>query len=331
MSTTSMTTTEVPAEQAVALVRDGTEAGQTGMAKAQVEARYIMAARFPRDEDVVRQRLLRECSRPGFARAGTPEDPGGALYRLPFGNKPVSGFSIRFAEAAARSFRNIMIESRITYDDAQRRVVSAIVTDLEANIHIEQPGEIEKIVTRRQPPTDRTVLRVRRNSRGETTYVVQADEREVRQLTGAELSKCIRTAVLRFIPGWLLDECRQAIERTIKTEVSEDPDLWRRRIADAFAAIRVPVEALKSYLGHDLAMASAEELAELRGVYTAVKDGEIQWHEVVAAKSGHATAKPTSNGGLAKKLARRRAATSAEVLPTAPPPGAGDAWEPTLP
>ena len=36
-------------------------------AKALVEARYIMALRRPRDMDVVREKMLKECMRPSFA------------------------------------------------------------------------------------------------------------------------------------------------------------------------------------------------------------------------------------------------------------------------
>src|SRR5258708_6569465 len=67
-------------------------------AKAQIEARYVMAERHPRDLDVVRQRMLKECRRPVFA--------GVARYRKPIG-KGVEGPSIRFAEAAIRLMGNI--------------------------------------------------------------------------------------------------------------------------------------------------------------------------------------------------------------------------------
>ena len=57
-------------------------------AKAQIEARYIMAERHPRDLDIVRAKLIKECKRPGFAAV--------ARYLKPIG-RGVEGPSIRFA------------------------------------------------------------------------------------------------------------------------------------------------------------------------------------------------------------------------------------------
>src|ERR1051325_11866299 len=73
--------------------------------EAAVKARYIMALERPRDLDLVRQRLLKECERPGFAQV--------AIYAKPVGEKKVRGLSIRFAEAAIRNFTNVLTEVNV--------------------------------------------------------------------------------------------------------------------------------------------------------------------------------------------------------------------------
>ena len=72
--------------------------------RAQVQARYLMARQNPRDWDLVRQRVLKDCDRPFFADA--------ALYSKPMGNSKVTGLSIRFAEAAQRALREPVHQRR---------------------------------------------------------------------------------------------------------------------------------------------------------------------------------------------------------------------------
>ena len=118
-------------------------------ARAQVEARFLMAVHRPRDLDVVRVKLLKECTRPGFAEA--------ARYKRPVGSKKnertgaweeafIEGPSIRFAEAAIRAMGNIDIQSPTIYDDGRSRIVRVVVTDLEANATYSLDITIEKTV-----------------------------------------------------------------------------------------------------------------------------------------------------------------------------------------
>src|SRR5215472_13374231 len=68
--------------------------GTIAQAQAEVAAAVQMALRHPRDWDVVRERLIKECKRPVFA---TGREPGkGAIYSKPVGNGTIKGLSIRF-------------------------------------------------------------------------------------------------------------------------------------------------------------------------------------------------------------------------------------------
>jgi len=93
-------------------------------ARAVIEARYLIAINRPRDLDVVREKLLKECRRPGFAEV--------AIYKKPIG-KGVEGLSIRFAEAAIRYMCNIDISQQTIYDDAEKRIIRVSCTDMETN------------------------------------------------------------------------------------------------------------------------------------------------------------------------------------------------------
>lgn len=292
-------------EQAPLAQRDTAATQAMSAARAEVEARYLVAMRNPRIEDQVREKLLKECRRPSFAKFNDPGDPGGALYKLPFGTT-VTDFSVRFMEAAARCWGNLNIESHVVTEDERRRVVRVIVSDLETNLHHTAEGVVEKTVERHSPG-DRRILSTRTNSSGENVYVLEANEREMRQSTNAEISKCLRTAVKRHIPGWLLDECREVIEETMKKGAAEDPDAWGRKLVDSFGALNVPASELHKFLGHDLGTSSPEELVELREIYAAIRDGVTTWHECLAAKTGVATdAKKDENLPLKERLREKR-------------------------
>src|SRR5690242_15706526 len=95
----------------MAVVSETAGTAAAAQAKALVEARYTVAIRFPRNEDEVRQKLLKECRRPSFAAV--------AIYRKPIG-QGIEGPSIRFAETAMRLMKNITVETMTVYDDREK-------------------------------------------------------------------------------------------------------------------------------------------------------------------------------------------------------------------
>jgi len=244
-------------------------------AKAMVEARYVMAMQRPRDLDVVRERLLKECKRPSFAEV--------ARYRKPIG-KGVEGPSIRFAEAALRCMTNITVETMTVFDDAEKRIVRVAVTDLEANVPYSQDVTITKTVERRSVKQGETVLRQRLNSKGEPVFIIEATDDDILNKQGALISKAIRTLGLRLIPGDLQDEAMDAVAETLRTRDAQDPDAAKRRLFDAFAGLGVSAEQLKEYLGHKADVLNPKELSELRGLFSALRDGETTWREIMDAR-----------------------------------------------
>jgi hypothetical protein len=261
-TTTALATTEAGGEL---IQQETSTAAAAALATAQIQARFAVAYRNPRNLDDVRASLLRDCDRSSFARV--------ARYRLPFGDE-VEGWTIRFAEAAVLSLGNVDIDSPTIYDDDDKRIVEVMVTDLERNITYRKAATITKTKERGYAPRDVKPLGVRKNSQGKTVYILPADEREVRQKEGAEVSKLIRTLGLRLIPGWLLDECLQRVQRTLRAEVEQDPDKAKKQILDAFSSIGVKPSDLVEFLGKSLDAATSVELVELRGGEQAGGDSE---------------------------------------------------------
>lgn len=250
-------------------------------AKALVEARYVMAMQYPRDMDMVRAALLKECKRPGFAAT--------ARYVKPVGkdrNKWPAGPSIRFAETAVRCMRNITVETITVYDDNEKRIVRVTVADLEANVPYSQDVSITKTIERRSVKDGDVVLKTRANSYGDTVYILEATDDDILNKQAALISKSIRTLGLRLVPGDIVEECMFQVLETQRTTDAEDPDAAKRRLFDSFGAIGVTVEQLKEYLGHDAATLAAKEMSELRSLFSAIRDGEATWREVMDGKDG---------------------------------------------
>jgi hypothetical protein len=243
-------------------------------AEASVNARYIMAMQRPRDLMAARARLLKDCERPLFAEK--------AIYRKPIG-QGIEGPSIRLAEAAARALTNILTEVSAVYDDDKKRIVVVMASDLETNVTYTKPVTIPKAVER-SSANGKKVISQRLNSNGKTTYLVEATDDEIADRENALVSKAMRGCLLRLVPGDILEEAIQECYATMDKKDAQDPDAALKKLADAFAAIGVTPDNLAQYLGHPLAQTQAKELQTLRGIYSAIKDGESSWAEVLAAK-----------------------------------------------
>ncbi len=254
------------------------ETASTAMAvqaKAMVEARYIMAERHPRDFDVVRSKFLHNCERPSFAEV--------AIYNKPIG-KGVTGPSIRFAEAALRCMGNIDTPTFTVYDDDQKRIVRVCTTDLETNVTYTLDVTITKTVERRKVQQGEEVLGSRLNSYGDKLYILRATDDDILNKQNALISKAVRTLGLRLVDGDLVDEGMFVVRQTLAKKDKEDPDGAKKKLFDGFESLGVLPNQLKEYLGHNNSTLNPKELADLRGLYAALRDGETTWREIMDSR-----------------------------------------------
>lgn len=283
---------------APAVAMSASESAAIAMAtqqKAIVEARYKMALARPRDLDLVRQKMLKDASRPSFATV--------AIYHKPVGNG-IEGPSIRFVESAIRNMTNILTETSTVSEDDERRVIRVAVSDLETNTYFSQDVTVTKTVERRKLPQGEKPIRVRANSNGQPIYILHATDDEILNKQNALISKAVRTLGLRLIPGDLVDEALWEIKKTMAQQDRQDPDAAKHRIIDAFAQLGVSVEALKEFVGHELSALTPNEIQLLRTTYTSIKDGETSWKAVMDDKAEKET--------NAKEKAKQNAPTSAK-------------------
>jgi len=319
MAQTAQNLPAVQPPQPLAQTNETASVVLAAQAKALVSARFEIAMRQPRDLESVRQRLMRECARPSFCAV--------AIYSKPVGPqniknpKKLQGPSIRFAEACLQAMGNLAIDTPAIYDDPDKRILRVSVSDMETNVTHSKDVTVHKVVERRQVQDGDEVIRTRKNSYGDTLYIRRATDDEILNQENALVSKALRTTGLRLVPGWLIDECLAEVRATQKTADAQDPDAARRKLYDAFEEVGVSVKQIVEWLGHSGNLQPAE-LEELRGIYTAIRDGETTWREVLDAKWQETVGGMDANAAAAATGTRTQSVKEKLAQKTGKPAGA---------
>lgn len=281
--------------------------------QALVQARCVMARANRRDYFQVRQSIISACKRPGFAEA--------ARYEIPFGGETVQGYTIRFAEECMRSMTNMASDVITVADNEFRKTVSVSVTDLESNSTYGDEAVIEKTVERKYLKDGEPPISSRTNSKGEIVYLVMANEEQVQMKTAARVSRIIRTGILRLVPGDILEEALQEINKTYESG-GADVNEAAKKILDGFSSIGVMPADIIKFLGHSVGSISPKELKQLRLMYAAIRDGDAAWVDYLPEKQSRK--KPDFGAGDKKPgdPAKEGEAPKADEKKTETPPPA---------
>lgn len=274
--------------------------------QAAVQARSIVAMQRPRDVMIYRDRLLKECERPGFARV--------AKYAKPVGGQRIVGPSVRFAEACFRLFGNLDLRAPVVFDDAEKRIIQVQVVDLEGNVGACRDITILKTIERKKPE-GYEVLGKRTNTYGDTVYIVKATDDDLLNKQEALVSKMRRNLILQMLPGDITAEAMEIVEATIrKGEAAEDPDARVKSASDAFGKLGISTAMLTDYLGHPLAELTPDEAADLRIVWTTLSDGEAKWSDVMEQRRGEAIRTPGAAPSSAREKVAAKAAKARQAM-----------------
>ena len=248
-------------------------------AKTAVEARYTMAFHRPRNEEMFRANLLDRCKSPAFADV--------AFYAKPIGGSKVWGWSIRFAETAARLYKNMEVKTSVVYDDDTKRGVRVCVSDLEANCTVEGEFVLEKVVERRSA-SGRTVLRERKSADGShVVFTVLATEDELLTKQNALVSKYRRQGILQLLPGDILEEAKKACAITRRSEQAEDPKAYARKLIDEFRERGISPEEVQAYVGKQIDLWTADDLESLALDVQSMDAGDgVTWTDLREARHG---------------------------------------------
>jgi hypothetical protein len=297
-------------EQGASMVEAGAQA-LTAQIEARIKGSFFLARQFPRNWMDVRSKLLTAFGRPILAE--------GALYKKPIGEGHAEGLSIRFAEEAFRAMGNVTVETMLVSDDDDKRVYVVTGTDMETLASIPVTVVVTKQMERRKTKAGDVVLAERTNSGGNKTYVIKArSEDDYRSKEQALLQKARRDVILFLTPGDIKEECEAQIRATLADRDKQDPKGAILRVADLYHAVGVSVAEIEKYLGHPIDSMNTSELHILRTLYTAIKEGEGTWAQVIEQKLGantgaEAAEKAKGAGAKLGAVAQAGTASTAEA------------------
>lgn len=279
-------------------------------AQAEVQARFIVADRRPRDVERFRVRLLRECKRPGFAELAEYERPVGRQKNENTGQweqKIARGPTIRLIETAVQNYGNVVAEAPVVFEGDEFRIVRAQMCDLETNTTWTQDVVVPKRVEKRgdnkgRPPLGREVVSQRINSGGDTTYLVTATDDEVAVKQLALISKAQRKNAERLLPSDIIHEALDECRRTLAAADAKDPDATKRKVIDGFAALNIEPSAIAEYVGKPLDRLQPADVRSLQRLWVAITNGDTTWEQAMEAKDPTSGSKEQAEAAAKAKI-----------------------------
>ncbi len=238
-------------------------------AQAEIQAGYLMALKSPRNEDDALIKIKKRCKNLTFAES--------ALYKKPVGGTTITGLSIRFTEDLLALWKNIKIIQNIVFEDDEKIIANINVCDLENNTSYSSNISIRKTVERKFLKNGQKAISSRLNSNKQKIYLVEATEDDINNKLNSGISKAIRNNGLRCIPGYIKEECMIEIEKTIKSGIDKDPDAYKRQLLESMSTVNVLPADIENYFKTKVDKLSKKQIDELRGIYTALKNGEANW------------------------------------------------------
>ena len=216
----------------------------------EVQAAMVVAKRFPRDEVLAMDRILKACQRVSLAQA--------AVYEYPRGGETVTGPSIRLAEALAQNWGNLdfgWIELEQRPGESQ---IMAYAWDLETN-------------TRQSKVF--TVPHIRQTKSG--SYPLK-DPRDIYEMVANQGARRMRACILGVIPGDVVDAALAQCDTTLKASNKLPLEERVTKMCEAFQNdFQITVDALEKYIGRKAQAFSETDVIRLGKVYRSLKDGVI--------------------------------------------------------
>lgn len=226
----------------------------------EVQAQFIIAKKFPRDENACYTQIIRSCERHSLAEQ--------AMYAYPRGGQLVTGPSIRLAEVLAQKWTNCRIGIEILSQTNDSTEARAYANDLENNYMVDSCFTVKH-----QRTTKKGITRL-------------TDEREIRELVANIGSRHLRGCILRIIPGDVVESATDKCRTTLESSDIPMADQIRKLVL-AFDDLGVKSEHLEKRLGHKLDAIIPAEIVTLRSIFRSIKDGmadRSQFFDIASVK-----------------------------------------------
>ena len=213
-------------------------------AVAEAQGQLTLAKRFPRSMTGAMTEFLESCKSPEFAQT--------AFYSVP--NRG-SGPSIRFAEEAARCYGNFQYGHRELSRTDGKSEIEVFAWDMQNNNY-----------SKRQI----TVMHVRDTKSGP---MPMRDQNDIDNRIANVASKQMRGRILALLPKHLVAAGQEACKRTLAGGGEKPLSERIVGMVQAFGRFGVNRTHLEAHLGHGVDNTTLDELADLMGIFNAIKEG----------------------------------------------------------
>lgn len=283
---------------------EGTIEIESSRAVAEAQGKLVIAKRFPRNEALAYDEAMQACRRPGLA-----ED---AFWSFPRGRETLTGSSIHLARELARVWGNIDYGIRELSRKDGASEMQAYAWDLQTNALITQ---------------NFTVRHWRDTKSGGYPLT---DERDIYELTANQGSRRLRSCIFAVLPSDLVKAAEEECRKTLAGNNDEPLKDRVRRMVDGFSKLGVTATMIEARIGHSLDAVLPEELANLRSIYTSIKQGVTSAGEWFGgAKAERETAPNVLDGDPTDPPAQATPAAAAKPAPrprkVAPAPAPAEA------
>ncbi|MFW1676413.1 hypothetical protein ACFVYJ_01345 [Pontibacter sp. JAM-7] len=231
-------------------INQGAVAIEQERAIAEARGQIQLAKMFPRSISEATAELLDVCKSPEFAES--------AFYSVP--NRG-SGPSIRFAEEVARVYSNFQYGHRELSRSAGKSEVEVYAWDVEKNNRSTRQITVNHVLDYTDKSTRKKMSRPLH------------DQADIDNRIANIASKQMRGRILALVPKSLvaigIAECRKTLAGN-NTESLKDRT---SRMIAIFSVYGISVDMLGKYIGHSLDNVTTDDIADLTGVYNAIKEG----------------------------------------------------------
>lgn len=261
----------------------------------EVQAQYVIAKRFPRDENVAFSKIMKACERKFLAEQ--------AIYAYPRGTQVVTGPSIRLAEVLSQAWGNLDAGIVEIEQSNGVSVCKAYATDLETNISVSKTFH---------------VAHERHTRRGVTRLT---DPRDIYELVANQGARRLRACLLGIIPADVAEAAVKQCEKTLAAGNNEPIEERVRKMVLKFNEIGIGVDHLEKRLGHKLSAIIETEIVTLGSIYKSIKDGmgkredffSFDLEEDKPQKTSEVSSSATQTSVLASKIGKNTKAKDDKV------------------
>lgn len=223
---------------------------------ASIQAKMILARSLPRDPQQSMSRILDECRSKDLAEK--------AIYEFPRGDSVVRGASIRLVECVARHWGNVAYGIKELASDSKKATVKVYCWDLETNVSDEKIFDVEYIRTTKK-----------------SSYTL-TDERDKYEMLANKAARRKRACMQSIIPQYVIDEAMAECQRTLEANTAKDGDIdtVKAKMLHSFQQLPgaewVTEDDVAQAVGKPYDNITARDIAKLRNLYNAIKDGYVK-------------------------------------------------------